>query len=61
MEFDEQFHQLAWQMHHDGHPWDEIGHELGCDGHLARAMAERYRRGLDSDAHAAQFSLFELE
>ncbi len=60
MDLDEQFHHTAWQMHHDGHSWSEIGRELGCDATVARAMADRYRRHLDSDAHAAQFPLFEL-
>lgn len=60
METDEQLHQWAWQLRHDGHDWSEVANELGCTEDLARAMADRHRRDTETQAQADQFSLFDL-
>ncbi|MDV6296522.1 hypothetical protein [Rhodococcus aetherivorans] len=60
METDEQLHQWAWQLRHDGRDWSEIATELGCTEDLARAMADRHRRDTETRAQADQFSLFDL-
>lgn len=60
METDEQLHQWAWQLRHDGHDWSEVATELGCTEDLARAMADRHRLDTEAQAQADQFSLFDL-
>ncbi|NLE81864.1 MAG: hypothetical protein GX610_20240 [Rhodococcus sp.] len=60
MDMDEQLHQLAWQLRHNGHGWSEIAAELGCAETVARAMADRYLTDTEARAQKDQFSLFDL-
>lgn len=47
-------------MQHDGYSWSEISRELGCKESVAQAMAERFVRDNEAEAHASQVPLFDL-
>lgn len=48
----------AWQLHHHGSTWEEVGTEMGCSPTAARSLATAYERRTDSAADQAQNALF---
>ncbi|SCC69067.1 hypothetical protein GA0061093_12716 [Rhodococcus qingshengii] len=48
----------AWQLHHHGADWDEIGTEMGCSPTAAQTLAAAYEKRTDAAAHTAQNTLF---
>jgi len=48
----------AWQLHHHGSTWEEVGTEMGCSPAAARSLATAYERRTDSAADQAQNALF---
>ncbi|APE12677.1 hypothetical protein BO226_25345 (plasmid) [Rhodococcus sp. 2G] len=60
MTIDHELHHTAWQMQQDGYSWSEISRELGCKESVAQAMAERFVRDNEAEAHASQVPLFDL-
>ncbi|QXC46876.1 ISL3 family transposase (plasmid) [Rhodococcus qingshengii] len=48
----------AWQLHHHGVDWDEIGTEMGCSPTAAQTLAAAYEKRTDAAAHTAQNTLF---
>lgn len=50
--------QDAWQLHHHGSSWEEIGADMGCSPAAARSLAAAYERRTDTAAQAEQNALF---
>ncbi len=40
----------AWQLHHHGADWDEIGTEMGCSPTTAQTLAAAYEKRTDNAA-----------
>ncbi|GCB59512.1 MULTISPECIES: hypothetical protein [Rhodococcus erythropolis group] len=48
----------AWQLHHHGASWEDIGIEMGCSPTTAQTLAAAYEKRTDTAAHDAQNALF---
>ncbi|MBS2993038.1 hypothetical protein AC1659_27465 [Rhodococcus erythropolis] len=48
----------AWQLHHHGSSWEDIGTDMGCSPAAARSLAAGYERRTDTAAQAEQTALF---
>ncbi|MCW2092985.1 UNVERIFIED_ORG: hypothetical protein M2328_006338 [Rhodococcus erythropolis] len=48
----------AWQLHHHGADWDEIGTEMGCSPTTAQTLAAAYEKRTDNAAAQTQNTLF---
>jgi len=48
----------AWQLHHHGARWEDIGTEMGCSPTAAQTLAAAYEKRTDAAAHTAQNTLF---
>ena len=48
----------AWQLHHHGSSWEDIGTDRGCSPAAARSLAAGYERRTDTAAQAEQTALF---
>ncbi|MFD9683896.1 hypothetical protein ACFWAD_28750 [Rhodococcus sp. NPDC059969] len=48
----------AWQLHHHGASWDDIGTEMGCSPTTARTLATAYEKRTDTAAAQTQNALF---
>ncbi|MFF1555490.1 hypothetical protein ACFVX3_31155 [Rhodococcus erythropolis] len=48
----------AWQLHHHGASWEDIGMEMGCSPTTAQTLATAYEKRTDSAAAHTQTALF---
>jgi len=48
----------AWQLHHHGASWEDIGTEMGCSQATAQTLAAAYEKRTDTAAQDAQNVLF---
>ena len=48
----------AWQLHHHGASWEDIGTDMGCSPSTAQTLAAAYEKRTDSAAAQTQTPLF---
>ncbi|MCJ0949962.1 hypothetical protein MTX37_28990 [Rhodococcus sp. ARC_M8] len=48
----------AWQLHHHGASWEDIGTDMGCSPTTAQTLAAAYEKRTDSAAAQTQNTLF---
>ncbi len=48
----------AWQLHHHGASWEDIGTEMGCSPTTAQTLAAAYEKRTDNAAAQTQNALF---